>query len=180
VILKITFRGHFVETYNEDTLAKIFKKILDQVPIENAVETISKFTVDDAIIYRLVRKELKNRVETDSLFESLLWSSDKILKAKSLSHEFFFYIPLAADEESKLGVSVSIDNSYAHIRYHHLVSNQQHLLASDCIPWESMNTEQEAMYTLLISKIEIIPNDWFVEQARECNRVLLVPYTDLE
>jgi hypothetical protein len=143
---------------------------------EAAAEAISSLMPSDQHTYRFLLDHLEENEDMEQIFFPI-WGSQRVIHARGGSQEFFFFIALRGDEVYyRIGVSASLYQGRAYPWYHHIELSTRFTDLQSCIPWSKLSAEEEAMWTLLVSRIYSLPNQWFVHAIQAQNAELLVPY----
>jgi hypothetical protein len=156
---------------------KAFQQLLPLFGTSNAIEIIkSCCELDDARILNIVTEACGDAQKAQQTLLHV-WERERV--ARAIQHTWIdrFYITLKGDEDRiyQIEVSVTLSDTGANVLFHHVTTNLQYPTPEACIDWGSLDPLDEAMWVLLVSKIEGLPNAWFVEAARANRNSLLVP-----
>ncbi|MGI2295629.1 hypothetical protein [Paenibacillus sp. GXUN7292] len=88
--------------------------------------------------------------------------------ADSDAQEMFFVIPLSEDWNYRLGCSVEFNQHRYQIWFHHVQTNEKLKQPELCVPWDELNPLDQAMWSLLISKVERLEPAFFEEMYQSC------------
>lgn len=169
---------HLLRASQEGDTGTLFSLTNELYDVDTALQALILTCSSDEQIYSTVRKAMNDRRETENLLLRI-WSSEKIKAAKPEKHSFFVFFSERGDMRYRIGITINIDDGHPDVWYHHVSKPTRHLHPEACVDWTSLSPEEEAMWTLLVSKIEQLPTSYYIEAAQACNDFLLVPYEDL-
>lgn len=156
---------------------EVFRRSLEAFNLSVAIEALIYAAGNDKKVYETVRRSFISRQETEEIL-SKVWPTERIRHAKAPEHEFNFFISLHGDDQYRIAVSVSLDEGHPDVWFHHQDTHERKLSPEQCIDWSNLDSESEAMWTFLVSKIEHLSEKWFRKSAEECNRSLIIPYEE--
>jgi hypothetical protein len=143
---------------------------------EAAAEAISSIMPSDQHTYRFLLGHLEEKEDIDQILFNI-WGPERAIQARGGSQDFFFFISLRGDDlVYRIGVTARLYQGHAYAWYHHIELNTRFEDPQSCIPWSKLSAEEEAMWTLLVSRIYSLPNHWFVHAIQVQNAQLLIPY----
>lgn len=170
----------FIEVTNDlqnGQEAAAFKKLLPLFGTSGAIEIVSACRkLDDAQLLMILTEGIGDAtLARDALL--WVWHPKRVMQAIKDSWVDKFHITLQGDADRiyAMEVSVNLAESGAIIWYHHVDTHERYRNPEECVDWSNVLPVDEAMWALLISKIENLPNSWYVQAAQDCRSALLVP-----
>jgi hypothetical protein len=157
---------------------KAFQKLLPLFGSKGTIEILTLCCeLDDVHLMKVVTEGMG---DAKLAYEMLLqvWEQKRVIQALKDSWVDKFHITLQGDADRiySMEVSVNLADSAAIIWYHHVETHERFRNPEACVDWTKLQPSDEAMWALLISKIEKLPNSWYVKAAHDCRNALIVPF----
>ncbi len=168
-----------IRALNHGERGNVLRLVIHNFGSDAAVQTATQlWGKDDSDVYTAIFEAAGGHKEAEMILSSK-WQPERILRARPVSYDFTFLIRLKNDGDDKyrLNCTVSLYEDFGMSTWFHQ-ENSERVYANPeaCIPWGELSAEDEALWTLLVSKIECLPQDYYIQSAKTCNDALLIPY----
>ena len=173
---------NFLEDIKAGRDMKVLASLEQLFGLEKAIYICSSYcNISDERIVSILSDMKGGMAETHEILVPI-WSQERLRLTQKPIREEQFIIKCTGDATGKYELTVSVHlakgeagRPRAYVWYHHVSSHERFPAPEACVDWHTLEGVDEAMWTLLISKVERLSNEWFVEAARESQQSLLVP-----
>ncbi|CAG7651547.1 hypothetical protein ACFQI7_28095 [Paenibacillus allorhizosphaerae] len=179
--MKIEYLLQLIRSVHSGKADEVFKIVNDSFGVRAAAEALSVIFQDDQT-YRFLADTLGNDAEVEQVLLSI-WDEDRFAKVRSGSPEFFLYISLTSyltgegqAHQYRIGASIRLSKGKPVVWFHHIVTHERLKDPEACVTWDNLTSEEQALWSLLVSKILSLPESWFIDAVKTSNEALLVPY----